>query len=239
MNNKKDYFHFKQFSLRQTSSAMKVGIDGILLAGWTNAIACQYILDVGTGTGLLALLLAQKSTAQIDAIEINKQAYLEASYNISESAWSSRLQLFHTSFQDYVKNCFQLYDLIISNPPFYNETIKSKQQARNMARNSESLELAEMLSCSKKMMHANSRLSFIYPYSREKEIKQSCSELGFNINRICFVKPKPSKDYHRILLELSMVESETKESELIIEGEKHLDYSLEFKALTKDYYLNF
>lgn len=236
---KKHFFQFKEFSIEQEFTAAKVGLDGVLLGAWTDAANFKRILDIGTGTGLLALMMAQKSDGLIDAIEINEPAYREAKWNIGESKWNSRIHLFHNSFQEFADTINQKYDLIICNPPFHKEDSRSGNKERDVARSSSSLELNQLLSLSKKIMHANSRMSFIYPYSRMNEIKESCREFQIYLSRVCYVKSKPEKIIHRVLVELSLQKKSLFESQIIIENEEHLDYTEEFRELTRDFYLGF
>ncbi|MBL6963265.1 MAG: methyltransferase [Bacteroidetes bacterium] len=232
-------FHFKEFSIKQKNSAMKVGIDGVLLGAWTKVSNCHKILDIGTGTGLLALMIAQQSPSLIDAVEMNELAFHEAKQNTKESKWHDRISIYHSSFQEFAKSTDATYDLIISNPPYHQETVKSGIESRIASRSSSFLELRELLYLSKKLMHKDSRMSFIYPYARFKEIQESCQVLGLYMNRVCFVKPNPNKDIHRVLVELQLEKKKMTESRMIIENEEHLNYTEEFKELTKDFYLNF
>ncbi len=233
------YFNFKQFKIKQEKSAMKVGIDGVLLGAWTNVGDCKRILDVGTGTGLLALMLAQKCNAVIDAIEIEKNAVEEALGNVAVSKWKDQIHVLHSSFEDYAKVCRKKYNLIISNPPFFNENTKDIAEGRNLARNQNSLQLEDLIHLSSKLLQAEGRLSFIYTFQKLDLIIETCSKYDLHMTKLVKVRPNPSKDFHRVLVEMSKIKSQLIESELIIEHEEHHSYTFEFVELTKDYYLKF
>src|SRR5664280_2075596 len=118
------WFEFKQFRVEQSKAAMKVGTDGVILGAWTSVDNASRILDVGTGTGLIALMLAQRSNAAIDAVEIDDDAYCEAKFNFEQSPWKERLKIFHSDFNAFSKEYGHQYDLIVSNPPFFIDSLK-------------------------------------------------------------------------------------------------------------------
>lgn len=236
----KNNFQFKQFRIIQERSAMKVGMDGVLLGSWTDASKIASILDIGTGTGLIALMMAQKnSNAHIDAIEIDPEAFDEAIQNIQQSPWSERIHAEYCSFQEFAEQTSQKYDLIVSNPPFFTNSLKAPLQNRAQARHSDSLPLDILISGAANILSEKGRITLVLPIESLTKIEQLAELHGLFISRLCRVKPNPQKPDFRILIEISKVECTIQEEHLMIEFEKHHDYTPEYKALTRDFYLKF
>lgn len=235
------YFQFKQFRIIQEKSAMKVGMDGVLLGAWTDASKAERILDIGTGTGLIALMMAQKySNAQIDAIEIDHEAFAEAVLNFQQSQWSDRVHAECCSFQEFAEQTNQKYDLMVSNPPFFaKDGLKAPVQNRAQARHSDSLPLDVLISGAANMLTEKGRIALVLPVESLPEIEQLANSNKLFISRLCRVKPNPQKPDFRILIELTNEECPILEENLLIEFEKHHDYTPEYKELTKDFYLKF
>lgn len=229
------YFKFKQFTIWQKKTSMKVGTDGVLLGAWANCTSAKKALDIGTGTGLIALMLAQRNTQlNIDAIEIEKEAFIEAKKNCDESPWSDRVCLFNTSLQNFTSNI--KYDLIVSNPPFFESSIKNQSNAKALARHTDSLSYAELISNTDKLLSEEGIFCVIIPYdSSERFIKISDANNLF-LNKKVQIKGTEKAQIKRVLLEFSRVKKGYDESELIIEESRH-QYTPEFIALLKDFYL--
>lgn len=219
---------------------MKVGMDGVLLGAWTDVSKAASVLDIGTGTGLIALMMAQKnSTAHIDAIEIDPEAFDEAIQNIQQSPWCERIRAECCSFQEFAEQTFRKYDLIVSNPPFFTNSLKAPLQNRAQARHSDSLPLDVLISGAANMLSEKGRIALVLPVDCLPEIEHLATLNKLYISRLCRVKPNPLKPDFRILIELSKVEFTIQEEHLMIEFEKHHDYTPEYKALTRDFYLKF
>ncbi len=234
------YFQFKQFRIIQERSAMKVGMDGVLVGAWTDTSGAKQILDVGTGTGLIALMMAQKnSQAQVDAIEIDEEAFQEAKLNVHNSPWRNRMKLELCSFQEFAQSKNQKYDLIISNPPFFTSGEKAPAPNRAQARHSDVLPLDILVSGAAKMLNANGRIALVLPAENLSEVETLASKNGLFVARLCHIKPNPRKPVFRILVELSNVESPKIEENLMIEFENHHDYTPEYQNLTSEFYLKF
>ena len=237
---RKSYFQFKQFRIIQERSAMKVGMDGVLLGAWADASGAERILDIGTGTGLIALMLAQRNaSAQIEAIEIDQEAFQEAVLNAQQSPWNDKIQIENSSFQDFAERTDQKYDLIVSNPPFFANGLKAPKENRAQARHSDSLPLDILISGATNLLAENGRIALVLPVESLTEIKQLTLSNQLYISRLCRIKPNPLKPDFRILIELTHNECVTSEEHLMIEFEKHHDYTAEYKELTKDFYLKF
>ena len=235
-----NYFQFKQFRIIQERSAMKVGMDGVLLGAWVDTSAAEKILDIGTGTGLIALMMAQKNNvAQIDAIEVDPEAFQEACLNIQQSAWSDRINAELCSFQEFAERTNSKYDLIVSNPPFFTNGAKAPVENRAQARHSDSLPLDVLISGATDLLRENGKIALVLPVESLQEITQLADLNKLYISRLCRIKPNPIKPDFRILIELTNSDCTIQELELMIEFEKHHDYTPEYKALTKDFYLKF
>ena len=235
-------FSFKQFAIAQDKCAMKVGTDNILLGAWANISDNSQVLDIGTGTGLLALMMAQRSQlSNIDAVEIDDDAYGQAKANIEKSPWGDRINIFHAPIQDFANNFSKQYDLIISNPPFFEKASKSSQKSRNLARHSDSLSQADILQIALQLMKPNGRLAVIYPTDLADNFLNKAKDFHLFCDRKTYVKPTPKTDIKRILLELSStlssIQGQTQETILVVEESKHI-YTQDYINLVQDFYLN-
>jgi len=220
---------------------MKVGTDGVLLGAWTNTDNANSILDIGTGTGLIALMLAQRSNANITALDAESNAYEQAKINFDASPWTNRLQLVHSKIQDFHSD--QLFDLVVSNPPYFSGYYSSENLSRDIARSADVLlSYEELISSAKKLLMTNGRLTLILPADQQEKIITIANQNELALSRITFVKTKNTKDAKRILLEFVNSSSEVKEiiDELIIQSDDNgRVYTQEYIDLTKDFYLAF
>ena len=231
-------FHFKQFTIHQNKAAMKVGTDGVLLGAWASVdTSVESILDIGSGTGLIALMMAQRSSAdEIDAIELNGNAYEQTVENFENSNWNNRLFCYHTSIQDYANEIDDSYDLIVSNPPFYNSTYKKLDENRAMARHSESLTNGELLESTSKLLSKIGSCAFIIPYSESEKFIEIATKNMLLLNRITFVKGTPNTSFKRSLMQFSFQKKAIVKTELTIENNRH-NYTKEYIDLVKEFYL--
>ncbi|MGY8916014.1 MAG: tRNA1(Val) (adenine(37)-N6)-methyltransferase [Flavobacteriales bacterium] len=231
-------FQFKQFSIDQDQCAMKIGTDGVLLGAWSSIDKRPFaILDIGSGTGLIALMLAQRSDAEmIDAIEIDGDAYEQSVENFERSPWADRLYCYHAGLDEFVDELDEKYDLIISNPPFYSEEVPSCNKARDIARQNSALPFDELLDGVSKLLGDEGIFSTIIPFKEEEAFIKMAS--GFNLfpNRVTRVRGNPTADIKRSLLEFSFSENHMNINELTIEEERH-QYTSEYIELTKEFYL--
>jgi len=231
-------FQFKEFTIHQDKTAMKVGTDGVLLGAWVDLYNnYKSALDIGTGTGLIALQIAQRSEIEtIDAIEREPNAYEQAVDNFENSNWGNRLFCYHTSLQKFVIEIDEKYDLIISNPPFYNDTFKPVELNRSIARHTKTLSFTELLSATAKLLNPNGSCGFIIPFHEEENFLGLAQKLNLYPNRILRVKGNINTSCKRVLLQLSFTESKPNIDELSIETERHI-YTQDYKILVKDFYL--
>jgi len=231
-------FQFKAFTIHQEKCAMKVGTDGVLLGAWT-AIdsSVESILDIGTGTGLLALQMAQRSDAEIiDALEIEAHAFEQAVENFENSIWSDRLFCYHASVQEYAEEIDEKYDLIISNPPYFSATSQDVKKERAIARHHKNLNFEALLEASFRLLSENGSCAFIIPYKEEKYFLQLAEKTGLYPSRITRVKGNHTNALKRSLLQLSQNKKDLKITELSIELKRHV-YTEAYIDLVKDFYL--
>ena len=217
---------------------MKIGTDGILLGAWANCQNCTSILDIGTGTGVIALMMAQRSeNAIIDAIEIDENAIKDASMNFNNSTWSNRLNLIHHDVTSYrtAKN----YDLIVCNPPFFNNSLKPHDNARALARHNDKLNITEIAKFSTQKISNKGRVCLILPISSLEEVKLIFAKFNLELIRICYIKPKPHKQPHRILLEFGKQKQSLQKETITIENEGRHNYTEDYKNLTREFYTIF
>ena len=218
---------------------MKIGTDGVLLGAWT-PIENNHkaILDIGTGTGITALILAQRSNAeQIDALEIDESAYEQAVENFENSPWGDRLFCFHAGLDEFVDEPEEEYDLIVSNPPFFSEDYRSENEQRDLARFQEAMPFEDLVEAADLLLSENGIFSVIIPFNEEDRFIELCAEVELFPIKITRVKGAQNTKIIRSLLafkrfELAVLTSD----ELVIEISRH-EYTPEYIALTKDFYL--
>ena len=231
-------FKFKQFAIHQDRCAMKIGTDGVLLGAWTSLQNNpESVLDIGSGTGLIALMLAQRSwTETIDALEINEDAYEQCVDNFESSLWGDRLFCYHAGLDEFMDEIEDQYDLIVSNPPFYSEEVPSGNSARDVARQNQSLPFEELIEGVSKLLSPDGIFSTIIPFKEEVKFLELAEQTGLYPEHITRVKGNPSSEIKRSLLQFSFNKKEVLKDELIIEIERH-QYTPEYIALTKEFYL--
>jgi tRNA1Val (adenine37-N6)-methyltransferase len=234
-----DYFKFKQFIIQQDNCAMKVGTDGVLLGAWADCANAKSILDIGTGTGLISLMLAQRSNAKIEAVEIDETACIQAKENIKKSFWNDRIEIHNMPFQDFSKSANKRYDLIVSNPPYFQNSLYAPDKKRTDARHNSNLKLDDLLVGVLNLLQEKGKLSIILPYLEGALFIVKAAENGLYCVRQTKVLPKPDREPKRLLLEFMKEKMPLIEQELIIELNKRHEYSEAYKNLTKDFYLAF
>jgi len=232
-------FHFKQFSIDDSQCAMKVGMDAVFLGAWTNIKNAERILEIGTGSGLIALMLAQKSNALVDAIEIDKQAFEQAKINIANSFWKERINVIHSSIQDYCKSNKTKYDLIVTNPPYFINSYKAPLKKRRIARHNDLLSHEDIINSSLNLLANYGRLNLIISFNEGMIFKTKSETSKLYCNMITYIKPNANKSPNRLMMEFSNNNKTLIENELIIEKAKRHDYTDAYKELTRDFYLSF
>ena len=234
----KNNFRFKQFNLDQDRCAMKVGTDGVLLGAWASLEKSpENILDIGAGTGLISLLLAQRSlTETIDAIELDDNAYEQCAENFESSPWGDRLFCYHASLDEFVDEWEDTYDLIVSNPPFYSEDVSSGDKSRDQARQSQSLPFDQLLEGVSRLLSPKGTFATIIPFRQEEAFLQIAAHCNLFPQRITRVKGNPTSGTKRSLMEFVFNATDVKIKALTIEIRRH-EYTKDYIELTKDFYL--
>ena len=245
------WFQFKHFTVHQDRCAMKVTTDACLFGAWVandisshfgdgtrTSFADRRLLDIGAGTGLLSLMIAQQSTMRIDAIELDDVAYQQAAENCHSSPWAQQIKVLHADARQFVAP--HLYDIIVSNPPFYEQELKSAEVKRNIAHHSEELSLEEVLSAIKNNLQPGGCFYLLLPFKRAQQVRALFEQQEFVLEKLVFVRQSVSHDYFRIMIKGNTRQSRTPETdidELTIKGAND-EYTYEFVALLKDYYLH-
>jgi tRNA1Val (adenine37-N6)-methyltransferase len=232
-----NFFQFKQFKIIQEKAAMKVNTDGILLGAWTNLEGVKSVLDVGTGTGLIALMFAQRSDALITGVEIEKNAAEEAVQNVQNSNWGNRVTIYNTSFQEFAAISEIKFDLIATNPPFFSNAIKNANPHLSMARHNDLLSFVDIISGAVKLLTGTGKLALILPFNQSIDFIAKARLKGLFLNRMTEVKPFPGKEPNRCLMEFGKSESIMQKSQMTIFEDSKIDYSEDFKSLTRSFYL--
>ena len=220
---------------------MKIGTDGVLLGAWCSLKeSTKKILDVGSGTGVISLMLAQRfNNATIDSVELENNAHKQSVENFERSVWADRLFCFHSTFQDFAKERKEdgeTYDLIISNPPFYTDNVKNNNRARNKARSTSFLSFVELISGVSKILSNQGEFTTIIPFKEEVKFIEISKQNKLFLNKICRVKGNNNSDIKRSLLTFSFYKKKIDENNLIIETSRHL-YTDEYINLTKNFYI--
>lgn len=235
-----DYFEFKKFKIKQDQCAMKVGTDAVLLGSWITPNGSAKILDIGTGTGVIALMLAQKSNATITAIDIDANSTEQARINVQESVFREKINVIHTSFQELTKSSELQFNLIVTNPPYFIDSHKSISDKRSIARHTDTLSFDDLLDGVKKLLEPKGKFCLILPKKEALLFREMAIAKGLYLSKLLRVRTRKEKDSEkRHLMQFEFKESEFSETTLVIEEDSHRNYTQEYKAFTKEYYLHF
>lgn len=232
------YFRLKKFTVYHDKCAMKVGTDAVLLGAWADTSFCRNILDIGTGTGIIALMLAQRSQATVEAIDIDKEACVQATENAAASPYTERIKVVHASCADFAaSNQQKRYDLIVSNPPYFINSLKCPDNKRTVARHTDTLLLSDLIREAQTLLSPSGRIALVLPYERLEEVKALASANHLYICRQTDVIPTPGAAPKRLLVELSTTEENIKNRDTLTIEEARHQYTPEYIALTKEFYL--
>lgn len=230
-------FQFKQFAVEQTHCAMKVNTDGVLLGAWARAGEAKRIADIGTGTGVIALMLAQQCPAAvIDAIDIDAGAAAQAKTNIERSAWKERIRVYHTALQDF--NPGYRFDFIISNPPYFVNDLKPVDARKTVAKHSVDLSYDELLQHVNRLLSETGQFAVEIPYFNKALFLEKAVRFGLYVARSLRVQAREDKAPYLALLQLERSRGEELEEGLSIQVTSG-EYTAEYKALTQAFYLKF
>ncbi|MDR0217971.1 MAG: methyltransferase [Enterobacteriaceae bacterium] len=233
-------FTFKQFFVGHDKCAMKVGTDGVLLGAWAPVENSKCCLDIGCGSGLIALMLAQRATEDtiIDAVELDADAAIQATENVRQSPWASSIRVWQQDIHAFARQNHARYDLIVSNPPYFEPAIACRDEARNQARYTESLTHQGLLECVEHMITASGLFCVVLPYQIGENLERMATECGWFTHYRINIRDRLDKPLHRILLGFSRQKQEIQTCELHIRA---IDgaYSNEFRQLVTDFYVNY
>jgi len=233
-------FHFKKFSIDDSNAAMKVGTDAVLLGAWAKCENETRILDIGTGSGIIALMMAQRNHGiPIDAVEIESDAAELAKQNVLLSPWAGHITIYNDTISKFILQTIHTYSLIICNPPFFTNSLKTPGKARNLARHNDSLPVTELLDITSRLLSKEGKAAFVLPADAFEYWQEEAVKNNLFPERITHVKSSPAHKPHRFLVLFSPEKhAEIIKSELIIYSSEKI-YSFEYQNLTKDFYLNF
>lgn len=231
------YFRFKQFTIYQDRTAMKISTDGIVLGACCDFVKAKKVLDVGTGTGLLSLMAAQKSLADITAVEINQDAYNQAIENVEKSKFASRIKIVNGDFIKLFSDSAEHFDYIVSNPPFFRNSLKSSSQGRSIARHEDSLPFEKFVPTVARLLTSGGTFSVILPESERLYFNRLCIANGMHICGKTIVKSFENSDPLRVILHFSKSFLPMKQEVLVIYSTQNV-YTQQFKNLVKDFYIN-
>ena len=232
-----DYFRFKQFTIHQDRCAFKVGTDGVILGSYADVAGTKSILDIGTGSGVIALMLAQRSTASITAIEPDGDSFEQAVENVKKSKWSKRIDVKNTGLQDF--NPGMKFDMIVTNPPYFTDSLKNPDERKASARHNVNLTSAEILAGVSGLLADDGRFHLIMPYVEGNIFIAEAVEYGLYCESILKIRPLPSSGIRRLVLCFSRKRIAVTEKFLTIEKGKRHEFTEDYINLTKEFYLKF
>ena len=232
------YFSFKQFTIHQDRCAFKVGTDGVLLGAYADVSSAGRILDIGTGSGLIALMLAQRCGAIITAIEPDYDSFVQASINIEKSNWSSRINAENTSLQDFFPGAGK-FDLVVTNPPFFTDSLKNPDPCKASTRHNYLLSNDDLLKGVQRLLSEDGKFQIILPYPEANVFIAEAQSYGFYCNDILKIKPIPSGEVRRMIMTFTRLRQKLTEKFLTIEHGKRHEFTEEYVNLTKEFYLKF
>jgi tRNA1Val (adenine37-N6)-methyltransferase len=233
-----NYFSFKQFTVYQDRCSFKAGTDSVLLGAYADIYGAEKILDIGTGTGLISLMLAQRCSARIIAIEPDYDSYKQACENISNSKWNERIEVRNTDLQNFNQGS-EKFDLVVTNPPYFIDSLKNPDSRRAASRHNVTLSSEEILNGATDLIAENGRLQIILPYIEGNIFIEKALRYGFFCNSILKIKPQPASKIRRLILGFSKRIIPVTGKYLTIENGKRHEFTDEYINLTKDFYLNF
>lgn len=232
-------FVFKHFKINQDKCAMKVGTDAVLLGSWVNPSHAKHILDIGTGTGIISLMLAQRCGAKIDAIDIDMNAFIQATENIENCDWKDRINVMHVSLQDYIHTSDYKYDLIVSNPPYFVDSSKALEESRTNARHTDQLPFEALLHGVLHLLNPGGKFYVILPTKESEPFREMAETNKLYCTKITKVITRTDKPEKRLLMRFEFTHRAFSEDSITIEKDERHSYTDEYKELTKDYYLAF
>jgi len=232
-----NYFSFKQFTINQEKSAFKVGTDGVLLGAYADLTGAKRILDIGAGTGLIALMLAQRCDAEIVAIEPDHESFLQLCENINRSKWAERIRVIESALQEYNDN--EKFDLIVTNPPYFSDSVRNPETRKALARHNDTLTSDDILKNCSRLLSEEGRLQLIMPFAEGNVLLAEAADYGFFCHDILRIKPLPASEIRRLILAFGRKRIKPAVKFLTIEQGKRHEFTEEYVSLTKEFYMKF
>ena len=232
-------FRFKQFSLTDKASAMKIGMDAVLLGAYSGRLNFKTALDIGCGCGILSLMLAQEGQGSVYAIDVDENAAAEASLNFQNSPWNDQLLSEKISVQDFVEKSDQKFDKIICNPPYFQNSLKSTTKGRNIARHSESLSFTDLSNAVARLISIDGHFDVIIPFDSAEKMEKHMLDEGLNLQSQLLIRNREGEKPIRIIQRYSKGEQMGLKCSSLVIFDYNGDYSDHFVALTRHYYYNF
>lgn len=232
-------FFFKKFGMFHHRSTMRVGTDAVLFARWVGVSCSDRVLDVGTGSGIIPLILAQREAGRVDAIELDFDSCEEARQNFEISVWSDKLAVFNEDVRFFADNAKEKYDLIVSNPPFYSSDVKPIREKKVMARHVSTLSYQDLLVSARKMLKEDGRLAVVLPYYESRLFIKDAEKQGFYLQKEFLISPIEGKEPNRVNLQFGLNNQQCDDRVLFTIRNKDYLYTEEYKEFLKDFYLDF
>ena len=232
-------FFFKKFGMFHHRSTMRIGTDAVLFAQWVGVSSSDNVLDIGTGSGIIPMILSQKGANSIDAVELDADSYEEAKLNFSISVWNEKLNVFNNDVRIFADEIDKKYDLIVSNPPFYASDVKPIKEKKVMARHVSTLSFRDLLQSAKKMMKDNSRFALVLPFYESRLFIKEAEQFGFNLQKEMQIIPIEGKESNRVNMQFVFGEVDVVETKCFTMRNKDYSYTEEYRGFLKDYYLDF
>ncbi len=231
-------FRFRQFSMHHHRSTMKIGTDAVLLGIWTAVEGATTILDVGTGSGVIALLLASRAShAAIDAVDIDEDSCREAAENFDRSPFKERMRVFHDDFQRFSASRNEKYDLIVSNPPFFVNDMPSSHAKKVLARHTQTMDYRSLLKGAVKLLAPGGNFSLVLPYAQKQFFVSLAAERGLYLQREMLIFPKPCYPPNRINMQFGFEKTGLRSEKFVIRNEDG-SFTPMYKAFVGDYYIS-
>jgi len=228
-------FHFKYFSLTDQQSTMKVGTDAVLLGAWMPVPEdCATILDIGCGCGVISFMLAQKTKAHITGIDMDENSVNEAQKNAENFPWKDQVQFIHEKVQDFAQKTTQKFDVIISNPPFFENSLKSPETNRNISKHNDSLPLEDLIDAVNILLSENGRFGVILPSGMAEKLGKLALEKHLYVTKKTWICPTPTKKANRILTMFERKNTVCEKDRLVIRDD---GYTTEYHKLVEEYLL--
>ena len=228
-------FFFKKFGMFHHRSTMRIGTDAVLFAQWVDVKADDNILDIGTGSGIIPMILSQKGACSIDAVELDKDSFEEARLNFNISVWTEKLNVYHDDVRVFADNNLKKYDLIVSNPPYYASDVKPIKEKKVMARHVSTLSFIDLLCSAKKMMKDDARFAVVLPFYESRLFIKEAENLGFYLQKEFHISPIEGKEPNRVNMQFVLNKIESVDYDIFTIRNKDYSYTEQYKLFLKNY----